>query len=171
MSDYEKGLYSNQPKSNFQSGSQEWAGAQAAEMMRARQAEWDRQAQQQRDDGNRRSQQNNYGGGGGGGAGRPIAGFIALCVVGFICYVIFANPTPNKPTTSMTVGAYRVRPCQFTAADGVSSRGLVDNEWVRVQKVDGSVLEVAVNRRTNDGQSTDGSIRGTIGSACLKAVR
>jgi len=47
MSDYEDGLYSNQPKSNFQDGSQEWAGAQAAEMMRARQAEWDRQRAEQ----------------------------------------------------------------------------------------------------------------------------
>jgi hypothetical protein len=49
MSDYEydKGLHSNQSKSNFQDGSQEWAGAQAGEMMRARQAEWDRQRAEQ----------------------------------------------------------------------------------------------------------------------------
>jgi hypothetical protein len=44
--DYDKGLYSNQPKSDFPSGSQEWAGAQAAEIMRARQAEWDLQARE-----------------------------------------------------------------------------------------------------------------------------
>jgi hypothetical protein len=43
MSDYENGFYSNQPTSNFQSGSQEWQGADAAERIRARQAEWDQQ--------------------------------------------------------------------------------------------------------------------------------
>ena len=43
MSDYEDGFHSNQPKADFQSGSQEWQGAQDREMIRARQAEWDRQ--------------------------------------------------------------------------------------------------------------------------------
>ena len=48
MSDYDNGFYSNQSKANFQDGSQEWQGAQAAELIRARQAEWDRQREMDR---------------------------------------------------------------------------------------------------------------------------
>ena len=48
--DYGKGFYSNVPSENFQSGSQEWAGAQAAERIKRREAEfWE--------DHNRRQQQ------------------------------------------------------------------------------------------------------------------
>jgi hypothetical protein len=51
MSDsYDKGLHSNQPSHDFQTGSQAWEGAMAAERMRWQQAQWDRQQQEQRDD-------------------------------------------------------------------------------------------------------------------------
>jgi hypothetical protein len=46
--DYGKGFYSNVPSENFQSGSQEWAGAQAAELIKRRQAEiWEDQRRHQ----------------------------------------------------------------------------------------------------------------------------
>jgi hypothetical protein len=43
MSEYEDGFHSDKALADLQSGSQMWQGKQDAEMIRARQAEWDRQ--------------------------------------------------------------------------------------------------------------------------------
>jgi hypothetical protein len=52
MSDsYDKGLHSNQPSHNFQTGTQAWEGAMAAERMRREQPEWNRQQQGQQQHG------------------------------------------------------------------------------------------------------------------------
>ena len=104
---YDKGLYSNQPKSDFPSGSQEWAGAQAAEIMRARQAEWDlqaREAMQKSLSGSNSSRSSvTYAGGSatrGSSGSKSVFGklvMLGLMVGGFWLYFSSSTPPPAPP--------------------------------------------------------------------------
>jgi hypothetical protein len=169
MSDYEKGFHSNTPSAYFPSGSQQWAGAEAAERLRRQRAE-------AIGSNNVTTYTAPSGGGGYGststGDGGGLGGLVVLGVLGVLVAGYFGafkdHSNTTTPKLSLSSGSsYRVRGCQFSGSKPINSHFLVENERVMFMKtMPGGDLQVSAFRSPYDGTSA----LGTISATCIKSA-